>query len=165
MDQPGEQVEYLRQVISQHQYRYYVLDDPEISDAKFDSLFRELQSLEEQYPELKDANSPTVRVGGGVAERFEKVQHQVPVLSLANASGEEDLDRWRERLLRLLPEDEHARLGYVVEPKFDGLTVVLQFEDGRFSLGATRGDGEVGENITPKSANSSPASTQDSSVE
>ena len=149
MDQPGKQVEYLRQVISQHQYRYYVLDDPEISDAEFDSLFRELQSLEEQYPELKDANSPTVRVGGGVAERFEKVQHQIPVLSLANASGEEDLDRWRERLLRLLPEDEHARLGYVVEPKFDGLTVVLQFEDGRFSLGATRGDGEVGENITP----------------
>jgi DNA ligase (NAD+) len=149
MDQPGKQVEYLRQVISQHQYRYYVLDDPEISDAEFDSLFRELQSLEEQYPELKDANSPTVRVGGGVAERFEKVQHQIPVLSLANAYGEEDLDRWRERLLRLLPEEEHARLGYVVEPKFDGLTVVLQFEDGRFSLGATRGDGEVGENITP----------------
>jgi DNA ligase (NAD+) len=149
MDQPGKQVEYLRQVISQHQYRYYVLDDPEISDAEFDSLFRELQSLEEQYPELKDANSPTVRVGGGVAERFEKVQHQIPVLSLANASGEEDLHRWRERLLRLLPEDEHAHLGYVVEPKFDGLTVVLQFEDGRFSLGATRGDGEVGENITP----------------
>ena len=149
MDQPGKQVEYLRQVISQHQYRYYVLDEPEISDAEFDSLFRELQSLEEQYPELKDANSPTVRVGGGVADRFEKVQHQIPVLSLANASGEEDLHRWRERLLRLLPEDEHARLGYVVEPKFDGLTVVLQFEDGRFSLGATRGDGEVGENITP----------------
>ena len=149
MDQPVKQVEYLRQDISQHQYRYYVLDDPEISDAEFDSLFRELQSLEEQYPELKDANSPTVRVGGGVAERFEKVQHKIPVLSLANAYGEEDLHRWRERLLRLLPEEEHARLGYVVEPKFDGLTVVLQFEDGRFGLGATRGDGEVGENITP----------------
>jgi DNA ligase (NAD+) len=149
MDQPEKQVEYLRKLIAHHQYCYYVLDQPEISDTEFDTLFRELQSLEAKYPELKDANSPTVRVGGGVAERFEKVKHQVPVLSLANASGEEDLQRWRDRLLRLLPEEEHARLGYVVEPKFDGLTVVLQYEEGRFSLGATRGDGEVGENITP----------------
>ena len=149
MDHPKKQVENLRKIVSHHQYRYYVLDDPEISDAEFDSLFRRLQSLEEQYPDLKDENSPTVRVGGGVAARFEKVRHQVPVLSLANAFGEEDLHRWRDRLLRLLPEEEHARLSYVVEPKFDGLTVVLQFENGRFSLGATRGDGEVGENITP----------------
>ena len=149
MDHPKKQVENLRKIVSHHQYRYYVLDDPEISDAEFDSLFRRLQSLEEQYPDLKDENSPTVRVGGGIAARFEKVRHQVPVLSLANAFGEEDLHRWRDRLLRLLPEEEHTRLSYVVEPKFDGLTVVLQFENGRFSLGATRGDGEVGENITP----------------
>ena len=139
----------LRVQIAHHQHRYYVLDDPEITDAEFDSLFRELQTLEEQNPELKDPNSPTVRVGGAVADRFEKVQHLVPVLSLANAFGEEDLHRWRDRLLRLLPEEEHARLAYVVEPKFDGLTVVLQFDDGRFTLGATRGDGETGENITP----------------
>ena len=149
MDHPKKQVENLRKTVSHHQYRYYVLDDPEISDAEFDSLFRRLQSLEEQYPDLKDENSPTVRVGGGIAARFEKVTHQVPVLSLANAFGEEDLHRWRDRLLRLLPDEEHPRLSYVVEPKFDGLTVVLQFENGRFSLGATRGDGEVGENITP----------------
>ena len=149
MDQPEKQVENLRKLIAHHQFCYYVLDQPEISDTEFDTLFRELQSLEAKYPELKDANSPTVRVGGGVAERFEKVKHQVPVLSLANASSEDDLHKWRDRLLRLLPEEEHARLGYVVEPKFDGLTVVLQYEDGRFSLGATRGDGEVGENITP----------------
>ncbi len=147
--QPQERIEKLRESVSHHQYRYYVLDDPEISDAEFDTLFRELQTLEEQYPDLRDPNSPTVRVGGGVADRFEKVRHQVPVLSLANAFGEEDLQRWRDRLLRLLPEEEHARLAYVVEPKFDGLTVVLQYEDGRFTLGATRGDGEVGENITP----------------
>ena len=149
MDLPRKRVEDLRQLISHHQHRYYVLDDPEISDAAFDALFRELQTLEEQHPELLDPNSPTVRVGGAVAERFEKVRHEVPVLSLANAFGEDDLHKWRDRLLRLLPEDEHARLGYVVEPKFDGLTVVLQYEDGRFTLGATRGDGEVGENITP----------------
>ena len=149
MDLLLARIEKLRMSISHHQYRYYVVDDPEISDAEFDTLFRELQSLEEQHPELRDPNSPTVRVGGAVAERFAKVQHQVPVLSLANASGEEDLHRWRERLLRLLPEEEQARLAYVVEPKFDGLTVVLQFDEGRFTLGATRGDGETGENITP----------------
>ena len=149
MDPPAGKIEKLRNAISHHQYRYYVLDEPEISDLEFDSLFRELQSLEERHPDLRDPNSPTVRVGGAVADRFKKVRHQVPVLSLANAFGEEDLHRWRERLLRLLPEEEHSRLGYVVEPKFDGLTVVLQFDDGRFTLGATRGDGEVGEDITP----------------
>lgn len=149
IDSSEEKIEKLRERISHHQYRYYVLDDPEISDTEFDSLFRELQSFEEQHPELIDPNSPTVRVGGAVAERFEKVQHRVPVLSLANAFGEEDLHRWRDRLLRLLPEEEHGRLSYVVEPKFDGLTVVLQYDDGRFTLGATRGNGEVGENITP----------------
>ncbi len=149
MDLTRERVDDLRQLVLHHQHRYYVLDDPEISDAAFDALFRELQSLEEQHPEFSDSNSPTIRVGGALTERFEKVEHQVPVLSLANAFGEEDLRRWRERLLRLLPEDEQALLSYVVEPKFDGLTVVLQYEDGRFTLGATRGDGEVGENITP----------------
>ncbi len=149
LDAPAAKIEKLRNAISHHQYRYYVLDEPEISDAEFDSLFRELQSLEERRPELRDPNSPTVRVGGAVADSFKKVRHQVPVLSLANAFGVEDLHRWRERLLRLLPEEEHSRLGYVVEPKFDGLTVVLQFDDGRFTLGATRGDGEVGEDITP----------------
>ena len=149
LDAPAAKIEKLRNAISHHQYRYYVLDEPEISDAEFDSLFRELQSLEARRPELRDPNSPTVRVGGAVADSFKKVRHQVPVLSLANAFGVEDLHRWRERLLRLLPEEERSRLGYVVEPKFDGLTVVLQFDDGRFTLGATRGDGEVGEDITP----------------
>lgn len=149
IDASAGKIEKLRNAVSHHQYRYYVLDQPEISDAEFDALFRELQSLEEKHPDLRDPNSPTVRVGGAVADRFRKVRHQVPVLSLANAFGEEDLHRWRERLLRLLPEEEHSRLGYVVEPKFDGLTVVLQFDDGRFTLGATRGDGEVGEDITP----------------
>ena len=149
MEKTRERVEDLRQLILHHQHRYYVLDDPDISDVAFDALFHELQVLEEENPELADPNSPTVRVGGGVAERFERVEHQVPVLSLANAFGEEDLHRWRERILRLLPEDEQGALAYVVEPKFDGLTVVLQYEDGRFTMGATRGDGEVGENITP----------------
>ncbi len=144
-----ERIDRLREQVRYHQYRYYVLDEPEISDAEFDALFRELQTLEAEHPDLQDANSPTVRVGGVVSERFRRVQHPVPILSLANAFGEEDLRSWRERLLRLLPEEERADLAYVVEPKFDGLTVVLHYENGQFVLGATRGDGEVGEDITP----------------
>jgi DNA ligase (NAD+) len=144
-----ERVAHLREQVRYHQYRYYLLDDPEIGDAEFDALFRQLQDLEAAHPELRDPNSPTVRVGGLVSERFGRVEHPTPILSLANAFGEGDLRAWRERLLRLLPSEEQKRLAYVVEPKFDGLTVVLHFENGRFTLGATRGDGLVGEDITP----------------
>jgi DNA ligase (NAD+) len=142
-------VDQLREQVRYHQYRYYVLDDPTLSDAEFDALFRELQALEAEHPDLQDPNSPTVRVGGVVSDRFRRVEHPTPILSLANAFGEADLRAWRDRLLRLLPEEERSNLAYVVEPKFDGLTVVLHFADGRFVLGATRGDGEVGEDITP----------------
>ena len=142
-------IESLRSAVRYHQHRYYVLDDPDLSDAEFDALFRELQRLEAEHPELASPDSPTVRVGGLIAERFEKVRHPAPILSLANAFGPEDMYAWRERLRRLLPEEEQAKLAYVVEPKFDGLTVVLHYENGRFVLGSTRGDGEVGENITP----------------
>jgi len=142
-------LESLRAAVRYHQHRYYVLDDPVLSDAEFDALFRELQRLETEHPELISPDSPTVRVGGLISERFEKVRHPAPILSLANAFGPEDMYAWRERLRRLLPEDEQAKLAYVVEPKFDGLTVVLHYENGRFVLGTTRGDGEVGENITP----------------
>ncbi|MCC6167128.1 MAG: NAD-dependent DNA ligase LigA [Caldilineaceae bacterium] len=143
-------VQELRDLIRYHQYRYYVLDDPELSDAEFDKLFGELQALEEAHPELRSDDSPTVRVGGLVSDRFEKTRHPTPMLSLANAFSEEDLFAWRERVKRLLSEEEErARLVYVLEPKFDGLTVVLHYEQGRFTLGATRGDGVLGENITP----------------
>lgn len=142
-------VDALRKLIRHHQYRYYVLDEPLISDQEFDMLFRELQALEEQHPTLRSDDSPTVRVGGVVSERFEKVHHPTPMLSLANVFSAEDLQAWRERVKRLLPTKERERLRYMVEPKFDGLTVVLHYEQGRFALGATRGDGEYGENITP----------------
>jgi DNA ligase (NAD+) len=146
---PAKRVQELRDLVRFHQHRYYLLDDPLISDQEFDALFRELQQLEETYPELRSDDSPTVRVGGVVSERFAKTRHPAPMLSLANAFGPEELLAWRERVRRLLPQEDLARLAYVVEPKFDGLTVVLHYEDGRFVLGATRGDGEVGENITP----------------
>jgi DNA ligase (NAD+) len=141
--------EALRKAVRYHQYRYYVLDDPVLSDAEFDALFKELQALEAEHPQVRTADSPTVRVGGVISDRFEKVQHPAPILSLANAFGDADLRAWRERLRRLLTPTQRAELTYVVEPKFDGLTVVLHYEQGRFVLGATRGDGEVGENITP----------------
>lgn len=151
-NQPPEDLaartERLRQAIRYHQYRYYILDDPEITDSEFDALWRELVELEAAHPDLRSDDSPTVRVGGFVAEKFEKVRHPAPMLSLANAFGPDELAAWRERLKRFLPPDRHGELSYVVEPKFDGLTVVLHYEAGRFVLGATRGDGDFGENIT-----------------
>ena len=143
-----ERLETLRQAVRYHAYRYYVLDDPVISDAEYDALWRELVALEAEHPELVTPDSPTQRVPGAAAERFAKVRHPAPILSLGNAFGPEELSAWRDRFAKLLPADELARVQYVVEPKIDGLTVVLHYEDGRFVLGATRGDGEVGEDIT-----------------
>ena len=142
-------VEKLRATVLYHQHRYYLLDDPEISDQEFDALFRELQAVEAEHPEVRSENSPTVRVGGVISDRFAKTRHPLPMLSLANAFSLDDLVAWRERVRRLLPQEDLARLAFVVEPKFDGLTVVLHYEEGRFVLGATRGDGEVGETISP----------------
>lgn len=144
----AQKAETLRAAVREHQYRYYVLDDPSISDQAFDALFNELRALEEAHPELRTPDSPTVRVGGVVSERFTKTRHPLPMLSLANAFDEDDLYAWRERVKRFLGEVP-ADLRYVVEPKFDGLTVVLHYENGRFTLGATRGDGITGEDITP----------------
>ena len=101
-------IEELRSSIRYHQHRYYVLDDPEISDQEFDVLFQELQRLEAEHPELRSDDSPTQRVGGFVAEKFEKVRHPAPMLSLANAFSQEELYAWRERLRRLLPADDRA---------------------------------------------------------
>ena len=143
-----ERLETLHQAVRYHAYRYYVLDDPVISDAEYDALWRELVALEAEHPEWVTPDSPTQRVPGAAAERFAKVRHPAPILSLGNAFGSEELSAWRDRFAKLLPADELARVQYVVEPKIDGLTVVLHYEDGRFVLGATRGDGEVGEDIT-----------------
>jgi DNA ligase (NAD+) len=138
----------LRRAIGYYAYRYYVLDDPAVSDAEYDSLWRELVALEADHPELVTADSPTQRVPGTTAEQFSKVRHPAPILSLANAFSPDELNAWRDRFMRLLPEGARSSAQYVVEPKIDGLTVVLHFERGRFVLGATRGDGEVGEDIT-----------------
>ncbi|MFQ6057462.1 MAG: NAD-dependent DNA ligase LigA [Anaerolineae bacterium] len=136
----------LREEINYHNYRYYVLDSPVISDAEYDALMRELQELEAAHPELITPDSPTQRVGGQPLDKFEKVRHPEPVLSLDNAFDADEVRAWRKRIGRLLPHG--IRLDYVAEPKIDGLTVVLTYVDGTFTLGATRGDGLVGEDVT-----------------
>ena len=146
MKEAEKRVERLRSAVEHHTHQYYALDAPEISDAEFDTLFRELKSLEEQYPELRRSDSPTQRVGGVVQERFRKVTHPLPMLSLGNAFSPEDLESWHTRFAKLLPAE--TAVAYMAEPKIDGLTVVLHYTDGKFVLGATRGNGLEGEDIT-----------------
>lgn len=140
-----ERIEWLRREIRKHDHAYYVLDRPLISDAAYDELFRELQRLEERHPELVTPDSPTQRVGGRPAEGFARVVHRRPMLSLANVFDRAELEAFDEGLRRRLGVD---RLRYVCEPKFDGLAVELVYEKGLFVLGSTRGDGEVGEDVT-----------------
>lgn len=143
-----ERISQLRDEISYHLYRYHVLDTPVISDAEYDALYRELVELEAEHPELVTPDSPTQRAGAEPLDAFEKVTHPAPILSLANAFNVDDLRAWRTRIGRLLPDPE-MKLDYVVEPKLDGLSIVLTYRNGRFTQGATRGNGEVGEDVTP----------------
>ena len=137
----------LRQELNYHNYRYHVLETPVITDGEFDRLLAEFRELEEKSPELVAPDSPTQRVGSQPSEKFERVDHPAPILSLGNAFGANDTRAWFERILRLDERVENA--AFVVEPKFDGLTVVLHYHDGVFVQGATRGNGEIGEEITP----------------
>jgi DNA ligase (NAD+) len=143
----AERIKELREQLSYYAHRYYVLDDPVISDDAYDALYRELQDLESSHPDLITPDSPTQRIGGLVREEFVAVQHPQPMLSLGNAFNPDELRAWRDRFQRLLPEGA-PEPAYVVEPKIDGLTVVLHYSDGLFTLGATRGDGMRGEDIT-----------------
>jgi DNA ligase (NAD+) len=136
----------LREQINYHNYRYHVLDSPVISDYEYDRMLQELRHLERGHPELRTHDSPTLRVGGQVSDRFQRVEHPKPILSLGNAFDAQEVRAWFERISKLDPRVEDA--DFVVEPKLDGLTVVLHYEDGLFTLGATRGDGESGEDIT-----------------
>ena len=136
----------LRQEINYHNYRYHVLDSPEISDYEFDQLMQELRQIEESYPEWITPDSPTRRAGAAPAEKFVKVRHPAPILSLGNAFSADDILAWYGRILKI--DDRVISTDYIVEPKIDGLTVVLHYRDGIFVQGATRGDGEIGEDIT-----------------
>jgi DNA ligase (NAD+) len=141
-----KRVNELRRLIAHHDHRYYTLDRPEISDAEYDALMRELRELEAAHPELVTPESPTQRVAGQVSDAFATVEHLTPMLSLDNATSEADLREFEARLKRVLPG---ATFSYVCEPKVDGLSVALVYEDGVFKRGATRGDGRFGEDVTP----------------
>ena len=138
-------IEALREAIHRYNYLYYVEDRPEIADAEYDRLLRELRTLEEAHPELITPDSPTQGVGGRVSAAFAPVEHLVAMLSLDNAMNPESLREFEARVRRALPQ---ATLDFVCEPKIDGLGVALLYESGRFTRGATRGDGRVGEDIT-----------------
>jgi len=140
-----QRIEQLKADINRHNHRYHVLDSPEISDAEYDRLVRELKRLEEQYPQFLTPDSPTQRVGAAPVEAFGVVEHLYPLLSLGNAFSDEELTAWHTRTSRLLGEEQ---FDLVCEHKIDGLAVALTYIDGRLTTGATRGDGFRGENIT-----------------
>ena len=144
-DKIQQRVAELRREIEAHSYRYYILDHPSVSDAEYDLMFRELLELEASYPQLVTADSPTRRVGVEAGEKFQKVEHLAPMLSLANAfSGRELLDFYG-RISRMLAE---TQIDFVTELKIDGAAVSLTYRQGMLVRGATRGDGRVGESVT-----------------
>ena len=145
-EQAKTRIEKLKEEINKYRYAYHVLDQSLISDEAVDSLKKELFDLEKEFPELITLDSPTQRVGGKPLKKFEKTEHQVPMLSLNDAFSEKDIYDWDERIKKLLPEK--AKIDFYCEHKFDGLAVALEYKDGIFTIGSTRGDGKVGENIT-----------------
>ncbi len=142
----ADEILRLRRAIEKHNYQYHVLDDPLISDAEYDRLFRRLLELEKKHPELVTPDSPTQKVGAPPLERFSTVQHSLPMLSLNNAMDPQELVEFEERIQRFLKHNES--IDYAVEPKIDGLAVEIVYLDGKFTLGSTRGDGVNGEDIT-----------------
>ncbi len=136
----------LRDRVDYHLYRYHVLDEPEISDAEFDRLWDELLALEREHPELQTPESPTQRVGAPLSDKFEKIEHPTPMGSLEKVTTDEQLEKWHADVVKRLGTDE---VRYVTEPKIDGLSINLLYEDGVFVRGATRGDGFRGEDVTP----------------
>ncbi|PTV93299.1 DNA ligase (NAD+) [Halanaerobium saccharolyticum] len=140
-----KKIKALREKIREHEYKYFVLDDPSISDAEFDQLMQKLIKLEEEFPDLITEDSPTQRVGGEVLDEFEKVEHSSTMLSLDNAFDAGDLRDFDQRVQKNLSGEDYQ---YVVEHKIDGLSAVMRYRNGSFELGATRGNGEVGEDIT-----------------
>jgi len=141
-----KEIEELREKLRYHEYRYYVLDDPEISDAAYDRMMNRLKELEAAHPELVTPDSPTVRVGGAPRDGFQKVRHARPMLSLDNAFSYDALRDWDRRVREGSGQE---KIEYIAEHKFDGLSISLQYEDGVLVRGATRGDGTTGEDVTP----------------
>ncbi len=146
MEEPKKVIAQLRETLKYHNYQYHTLDDPEISDAEYDRLFSQLRELETAHPELITSDSPTQKVGSAPQKTFSSVKHRLPMLSLENGFGKQDIMDFDARLKRFLKND--APIEYTVEPKIDGLAVELVYEKGRLAVASTRGDGFVGENVT-----------------
>src|SRR6267142_2991770 len=144
---PEQRLNELRDAIRHHEERYYIHNDPQISDEEFDTLLHELERLESEHPDLVTVDSPTQRVAGRPIEGFETVEHLVPMLSLDNAYDEEELRAFDERVRRAAGLGD-APVAYVAELKIDGLSIALTYEDGSLRRGATRGDGTRGEDVT-----------------
>lgn len=145
LQQAEKKAEKLRQIINQHNYHYYVLDDPSIPDSEYDRLLRELINLETEYPELVVADSPTQRVGATPLSEFEQVTHTVPMLSLGNAFNEEEMQAFNKRVVERL---QVTSVGFSAETKLDGLAVSIRYKNAILTIAATRGDGSMGENVT-----------------
>lgn len=141
--EPKERIGELTRLLNQAGYQYYVLDNPQMQDFEYDRLLRELETLEAQYPQWKQPDSPTQRVGGAALSKFEKVTHAVPLMSLQDVFSMEELEDFLTKIL-----EQHPQTAFSVEPKVDGLSVALEYENGLFVRGATRGDGVVGEDVT-----------------
>ena len=150
MTGPADRVAELRRLVEHHNHRYYVLDDPQVGDDEYDALLDELRRLESEHPELGRPDSPTQRVGAEPVSRLEKVTHIQPMFSLANARSEEELRAWIGRMRNHLAREgiEDPRFDFVAEPKIDGLAMSLVYRDGVLQYGATRGNGEIGEDVT-----------------
>src|SRR5262245_37183578 len=143
---PADRAAELRRLVEHHNYRYHVLDDPELSDAAYDALYDELKALEEEHPDLVTPDSPTQRVGAPPAAGFQKLEHLSPMGSLEKVTTAEHLEKWADDVRKRLGTDEPV--AYVLEPKVDGSAVSLVYEDGVFTRGSTRGDGLRGEDVT-----------------
>ncbi len=143
-DQTKNRIEELRKELHAHNHKYYVLDAPEISDQEFDMLLKELESLESKFPEFDDPNSPTRRVGSGITDKFEKVKHKYPMLSLSNTYSIEEIEAWEERIKKSIDQP----VTYVCELKYDGVAIGLTYVDGKLHRAVTRGDGQTGEDVT-----------------
>lgn len=141
---PKEKIQQLTEELREHNYKYYVLDQPEISDYEFDMKLKELQELEEKHPEFQDENSPTKRVGGEVTKNFPTIKHEHRMYSLSNSYSEEDLLDWEKRILKIAEQE----VEYVCELKYDGASISLTYENGKFSQAVTRGDGIQGDEVT-----------------
>lgn len=141
---PQEKIQQLTEELRKHNYNYYVLDQPEISDYEFDMMLKELQELEEKYPIFQDENSPTKRVGGDITKNFETIIHEQRMYSLSNSYSEEDLKEWEQRILKVA--EQHVE--YVCELKYDGASISLTYENGKFTQAVTRGDGIQGDDVT-----------------